>query len=243
MKIMNHYTFLNPQPLQLVHNNILPYAVSGDMKRLEVTILAIEELFSFMRPLSLELTVECQDENWSTSSNTTPQISHWHLQNESEFPYVKIEPNYPVESVIKQENIMPDTIFDWVKTALEQSFCPSPYNLTWTHIGSDAFLARLPNSAEFDNCDYLKVDAHTFPIEHLDDSIWVAGPHQQQVGAFAPLFFEFHNNYGALTATIFTSWSIWGHSGTPGMQVIRTAVSRLQEQGWELDFPGFLEQL
>jgi hypothetical protein len=198
----------------------------------------LAELAPVARPLTAELTLGCFDsEGLEADPEGGPTTRQAYVRAREIAAHVADEPGMIPDRIDERADLNEEFLAVWIADALNQA-CPTPgYATRWTVLDLPVMAARLvgrpgaPAATLSLNTERGVVDV---PTLERDGASWVAGPNRNPYFE-GPFRVRFLSDMGRLTATVSVLWSLWTQPETPGFQLLRDAVTRLVDAGWELE--------
>lgn len=196
---------------------------------------ALEALAPLVQPLNADMDVTCRDRDWIDSAAPLPL---WHLRATDVPAQVRMRALYvdPQTRESAGPSLSPDAVRAWMTEALGQT-CPTAQmpQTDWGDIFVYATRVRVPEEslAGRDALDLrTRGGTATVPVERQEGDAWAFGP--SEAFWLEPVSLRFSHGYGELSLTLTVYWSLWSEPGTPANTLVREAVARLREHGWEL---------
>jgi hypothetical protein len=212
-------------------------------------ITFLQEMYTFVHPLSVDLVLACRDETWAELSHVPSSALLWSLQSSEAPPHVVLDSWLPKPRISKVQRITIEEILEWINDALNQ---PEYYSdnqfLTWYSIALNAIEVRIPDEEALKNSQYLTLQGEKqsfeMPLIHREDGEWVASPTRslKQELEENPFSISLYNLYGNLEAEMLINWSTWTHQ-SQGLKMIKDLIMRMVNRGWTRCFisPTFSE--
>lgn len=197
---------------------------------------ALDALAPLVQPLNADMDVTCRDRDWINSAAPLPL---WHLRTTDVPAQVRMRALYvdPQTRESAGPSLSPDAVRAWMTEALGQT-CPTAQmpQTDWGDIFVYATRVRVPeeNLAGRDALDLeiRRGGTATVPVERQEGDAWAFGP--SEAFWLEPVSLRFSHGYGELSLTLTAYWSLWWEFGSPANALVREAVARLREHGWEL---------
>jgi hypothetical protein len=209
-------------------------------KLISEAIAFLQEINTFVRPLSIDLDLSCLGKNWQESSQLPSPRAFWSLQSSKNSTHAILDSCLPNPQISTIQEITLPAISEWISSALNQpEFHSDSHFLTWTSITLSAMEVKIPDEEEFKNCQSMTLQGQCrlidLPLTHRKDGIWVATPTSalRQAIEESPFDITLMHSYGYLDVTILVNWSAWTHH-SQGRAMIKDAVERIIGRGWTI---------
>jgi hypothetical protein len=209
----------------------------------ELAKLALSDFFllasDLFQPLSLDLEFTyCEPGSGYPLNTPTPLRPFWLLYCRDLSSEIDINPAWEDEELVMTEDLLPDTILDWISTVIEQQRDEAvDFLVSWREMLFSANRVRLPVAADqcLEKNLHIRADLSTleYPIERRNNMLWVSGPLMRKT-LTAPISAKLTNDAGFFTLDLWLHWSLWADELGEGNQQVKHAINKLIDREWNL---------